>query len=207
MNNRQRISGNYEIELERQIDDTLALYIKAEPRQGFEGRLLARLAEARTRSNPGWRSWGALALGAAATLAIAVVWPATPSHDATKPKTLLAHTEMPQKPNPAGKTVQESESSGRLASSKPVSPSRQRSGDRSAQAQADNSPKLAQFPSRRNLSEAESLLVRRLNERPDQDALLESAAPLPEIEVSIDSLEIRPIQIPDIEISQSETNY
>jgi hypothetical protein len=66
-------------------------------------------------------------------------------------------------------------------------------------------PKLEQFPSRRNLSEEESLLVLRLNKQPSEAALLENATRA-EVDLSIDSLEIRPLQIPDIEVSENKTN-
>ena len=67
-------------------------------------------------------------------------------------------------------------------------------------------PKLDQFPSRRNMSEGESLLVRRLNEQSNKEALLESTPSREEVDLSIGSLEISPLQIPDIEISESKTN-
>jgi hypothetical protein len=70
----------------------------------------------------------------------------------------------------------------------------------------ESTPKLEQFPSRRDMSEGESLLVRRLNEPSNKEALLESAPSREEVDLSIGSLEVRPLQIPDIEISESKTN-
>jgi hypothetical protein len=56
------------------------------------------------------------------------------------------------------------------------------------------------------LSERELLLVRRLNEQSDEEALLEPTATPAEVDLSIDTLEIRPLQIPEIDITESKTN-
>lgn len=56
------------------------------------------------------------------------------------------------------------------------------------------------------MSEAELLLARRLNEQSSKEALLESTPSREEVDLSVGSLEIRPLEIPDIEISENQTN-
>jgi hypothetical protein len=50
------------------------------------------------------------------------------------------------------------------------------------------------------------LLARLLKEQSNKEALLESTPIREEVDLSIDSLEIRPLEIPDIEILESKTN-
>jgi hypothetical protein len=150
------------------------------------------------------RWWWASGTATATAVAIAIaLWVGKSGHERNPASTMGASTTTqreearapvqsgpgPQVAHPAGETKP------RMAKSRLVQ-----------DVVVATTPKLEQFPSRRNLSEEELLLVQRLNERPNKEALLEATATRAEVDLSIDSLEIRPLQIPDIEISESPTN-
>ncbi len=195
---------NREHDVEQWLDGALSQYGKAEPRTGLESRVLANLEAERDRMASRRRWWWAVGAVAAAAAIVAVVWleensrKKNPADMAGTPTTI--HHEDAQKAIEPGPVPQAAhpgkESAQRRLANQP-----------SRELAVAAAPKLDQFPSRRSLSGEELLLVRRLNEQSDKVALLEAGATRAEGDLSIDSLEIRPLQVPDIETSESKTNY
>jgi hypothetical protein len=192
-----------EREVDQWLDAGLSRYGKAEPRTGLEIRVLANLQSERNRiasRRPWWWAAGAVA---AAVAIVAVVWVGESSRkrnpgSVAETSTTTHHEEARRavQPGPAPHAAHPAnESAQRSPAHWPI-----------RDLAVKRAPKLDQFPSRRNLSEGESLLVRRLNEQSNKEALLESTPSREEVDLSIGSLEIRPLQIPDIEISESKTN-
>jgi hypothetical protein len=192
-----------EDEVEKWLDDGIAQFGKAEPRVGLERRVLASLQAERNRIMSRRRWWWAMGAAAAAAAIVAMVWvgangpkknaggvaeTSTPSHN--------EEAQRPIVPRPAQQAVHPAKEVAHRG------PANEPSRELAAAAR----PKLDQFPSRRKMSEEELLLVRRLNEKSNKEALLESIPNREEDDLSIGSLEIRPLQIPDIEISENQTN-
>jgi hypothetical protein len=187
------------------LDSALSQYGNAEPRTGLESRVLANLQAERNRMASRRPWWWAVGAVAAAAAIVAVVWigensrrrnpervaeTSTPTHHEEARRSIEpAPVPVPQAAHSAKEVVQRR-------------PANQPSHELAVAA----TPKLDQFPSRRSLSGDELLLVRRLNEPSDKEALLGAGATRAEGDLSIDSLEIRPLQIPDIESSESKTN-
>jgi hypothetical protein len=192
-----------ERDVERWVDLALRNYGKAEPRPGLEDRVLAKLQAERSRIASGRRWWWAAGTATATAVVIAVVlWVGKSGHERNPANTMgaTATTQLePRAPLQSGPAPHVShparEIKQRLPSSRWV-----------REVVAETTPKLGQFPSRRKLSKEESLLVRHLNEQSHKEALLEATATRAEVDLSIDSLEIRALQIPDIETSESNTN-
>jgi hypothetical protein len=200
---------NKDGEIDQWLDTALRQYAKAEPRTGLEARVLAKLRAEQTLNARRIRWW--LAFGTATALATMVVtvwvWESgrevRPRNAAgiattTHREKALRSTEpapVPKIAHPVAHTR-----AGQVATLRrpPVQPSREMVVAATLM--------LEQFPSRRDLSEEESLLVLRLNKQPSEAALFEATPTRAEVDLSIGSLEIRPIQIPDIEISESNTN-
>ncbi len=190
-------------DIDQWLDEALHEYGKAEPRAGLEGRVLASLQVERTRvTAPRW--WWAAGM-AAAFVAIAVaVWIWHGSREVRLRETARVTTHREQmggsiEPGHDPKTTHPSASRSAVATKN------------SARRPIHNStlaavPKLEQFPSRRRLSEVESLLAQRLSQQTIKGAPFEATPTRTEVDLSIGSLEIRPIQIPDIEISESKTD-
>ena len=157
-----------EHERDRWIDDALSLYGKAEPRPGLEGRVLARLAEARRESSRTRRWWGALAFSTAAILALVMVWRqrTEPSHIPAKPIANVATTPRTGD-SAAANSARENHS---------LAFARNSANRRSlTAAAAQNAAKLEQFPAPRPLSEQEQLLARYVQEFPQKAALVARA--------------------------------
>ncbi|MGA9529582.1 MAG: hypothetical protein WBS24_15815 [Terriglobales bacterium] len=194
--------------IDRWLDDALSQYSKAEPREGFEGRVLAYLAEARRQPSRKLSWWGVFAFSAAAIIAIALLW-----HVRTGPTSLrqisAVNVIAPAKENRTNDQRQRDQSSVnslRNNNSVFVTPEKAHRGNRANAIQPAALPELEQFPSRRNLSKEESLLARRLSGQSNKGELPEATETSVEADLNIDSLAIRPLQIPDTEISESKPN-
>ena len=195
-----------EREVDQWLESALSRYGKTEPRVGLENRVLANLQAERSRIAYRWRWWWWAGTATAMAVAMAIALWMGKSHErhpkstmgasitgastttqGEQARALVQSGSAPRVAHPAGKI--------NLAASRSVQ-----------ELVVARRPKLEQFPSRRDLSERELLLVRRLNEQSDEEASLEPAAIPEEVDLSIDTLEIRPIQIPEIDISESKTN-
>jgi hypothetical protein len=161
---------------ERWIDSALDRYSDAEPRPGFETRLLASIAAERERS-PRWRGmWMWAALGAAAAVLIAVIAlnvshrqntgnaqniakanrPAGVSDQSTTASSVTPPTR------PEGERPQMAENSGarQLASHRPARRGTARNTSEARLALASTAqPRKPQFPTPAPLSEQERLLL------------------------------------------------
>ncbi len=194
------------IKRERAVDEWLEAaldqYGKVEPRAGLEGRVLSSLQAERTRVTAPSRWWWVTGMATALALIAAAIWVWQRGNEARRANTAgianTTHHEVatihPPESYPAKRVVTHTLRRGPI---------------RIVAVAA--APKLDQFPSPRNLSKEESLLVRRLlvrglADQPSTEALPEVTATGAEVDLSIDSLEIRPLQIPDIEISENQTN-
>lgn len=144
------------------IDDALAEYSKAEPRSGFEGRLLARLQteEQRSPKNAWWR-W-ALPIGAAAMCLLALLWLGRLS------SRQVSKTQITKSVPTAKEAV--------ARSSEQIGPLKQ---DRRTLAKARNKsispPKQEQFPAALPLSDQERMLARYVRDFPEKAALVARA--------------------------------
>ena len=166
-----------EQELGRWIDDALSPYGKAEPRPGLEGRVLARLAEARRESSRTRRWWGALAFSAAAVLALVIAWQqrTKPSHLPANPIASVA-TTPPTGEHAAGNTRPPDKAAASARQNHPLAVARHSPNHRAPAVAATQSvAKLDQFPAPQPLSEQEQLLARYVQEFPQKAALMARA--------------------------------
>jgi hypothetical protein len=191
-------------DVDQWLESALSQYGKAEPRTGLESRVLANLRDERGRVASRRRWWWAAGTATATAAAIAMaLWVGKSGNERNAAGTMGASTttqrEEARAPVQAGPAPQVAHSAREIKQHMPAS-------RLVRDVVVATTPKLEQFPSRRNLSEAELLLVRRLSDQSDRGALLEATATRAEVDLSIDSLEIRPLQIPDLEVSESETN-
>lgn len=187
-----------EREVDQWLDMALSQYGNVESRTGLESRVLASLQAERNRIASRRRWWWAVGTVAAAVAIVAVVWVGENGRKKNAggvAKTSRTHQKEVQsaiEPRPVPQAAQPAKE---VAQRSPANrPSRVLA--------VGATPKLDQFPSRRSLSGEELLLVRRLNEQSDKEALLEAGATRAEGDLSVDSLEIHPLEIPDIEISE-----
>jgi hypothetical protein len=192
-----------EQDVEQWLDSALSQYRKAEPRTGLESRVLASLQAERNRITSRMRWWWAMGAVAVAAAIVAMVWVGANGRKknaggVAATSTPFHHEEAQRSVEP-GPTQQAVHWANEVAYRKHAN---QPSGELAVAAR----PKLDQFPSRRKMSEGEWLLARRLNEQSNKRALLESTPSNEEVDLSVGILEIGPLQIPDIEISESETN-
>ena len=165
-----------EQEIDRWLDDALSQYSKVDPRDGLEGRVLARLAEARREPSRKLHWWGALAFTTAAILAIALLW--------------HAHTESTQfRQTPAAKVIAPAKE-GHAADSepaldekpnhasrdlRPLSVAQSKSHRRADVTQPTALPKLEQFPSPQPLNQQEQILMSYVANYPRSAALVAEA--------------------------------
>jgi hypothetical protein len=164
-----------EHEMDRWLDDALAQNGKAEPRPGLEGRVLARLAEARRESSRMRRWWSALAFTAAAILALVMVWRQRTEPSRTKPIANVATTQRADE-HAAGNTRLPDKNANAARENHPLAIARNSSNLRAlAVAAMQNAPKLEQFPAPQPLSEQEQLLARYVQEFPQKAALMARA--------------------------------
>ena len=192
-----------EHDVEQWLDSALHQYGKAEPRTGLESRVLASLRAERNRITSRRRWWWAMGAVAAAAAIVAVVWVGANSRK--KNAGGLAETSTPTHHEEAQRSIEPGPDQRAVHLAKEVA-QRKPANQPSRELAVAATPKLDQFPSRRKMSEGEWLLVRRLSEQSNKEALLESTPSSEAVDLSIGSLEIRPLQIPDIEISESKTN-
>ncbi len=190
--------NNREHDVEQWLDSALSQYGNAEPRTGLESRVLANLRAERNRNASRWRWCWAAGTAAALALILVGLWVGESGRERSRTITVTASTTRQRnpldQPPPQPKIAEPTRDVARHWP--PHSPIHDL---------AAKTPKLDQFPSRRNMSEGESLLVRRLKEQSNK-VLLKSTPSSEEVDLSIGSLEIPPLQIPDIEISEGKTN-
>jgi hypothetical protein len=190
------------IERERDVDQwlnaTLGQYGKAEPRTGLECRVLANLQAERNRIASRRRWWWAAGIAAASALIVVAIWVGKSGRERNRTNTAGASTTQPEESHAlvqSGPPPQIAYPAKGVAQHWPVPwPIHDLAARRK--------PKLDQFPSRRKLSKEEMLLVRHLLARHENGATATGA----DVDLSIGSLEIRPLQIPDLEISENKTN-
>ncbi len=194
---------NKEREIDQWLESALSQYGKAEPRSGLESRVLANLRAERNRIASARRWWWALGTAVALAVVVAAVWVGERGRErnaaSTAGTSTTIHREKASVPIPPEPAAQVTHPAREVTQRRPAN----RPFHDLAVART---PKLEQFPSRRNLSEGDLLMVRYLNEPSNKKALREATATRAEVDLSIGSLEIRSIDIPDIEISESETN-
>ena len=149
--------------LELEIDAALAGYAAVKPRVGLPDRILANLRQEQERvGEHSWRPWSTIA-AVAAMLVIAVS--ITTHRRAMTPRP----DQQPERPVAAN---------GTAAPSHPTLPQTEkptRGGIRRPQGSARSAPRLAQFPSPRPPSEQEQLLVRFVQEFPEEAAVIARA--------------------------------
>lgn len=155
-----------ESEVDRWLDDALAVYAKAEPRAGLEGRVVARLAAARRESRRDWHWWGVLAFSALAALVTAAVWFGRVDRRMI-PRTPIAKVESPGKT--ASPTVP---GSPRSAPKQPTRAVRAGRVQHFSTVQSVAAPKLEQFPSPSPLTEQEEMLALYVREFPERATLM-----------------------------------
>jgi len=190
-------------DVEQWLDSALSQYGKVEPRIGLESRVLASLQAESNRITSRRRWWWAIGAVAAAVAIVAVVW--VGDNGRKKDAEGVAKTSMPTHHEEAQGSIEPGPSQQAVRPAKVVA-QRRPAHQPSRKLAVAATPKLDQFPSRRKMSDEELLLVRRLNEQSNKEALLGSTPSPEEDDLSIGSLEIRPLQIPDIEVSENQTN-
>jgi hypothetical protein len=192
-----------EHDVEQWLDSALSQYGKAEPRTGLESRVLASLPAERNRITSRRRWWWAMGAVAAAAAIVAVVW--VGENGRKKNAEGMAETLTPTHREEVQRSIKLGPAPPAVHKAREVA-QRRPAHQPSREPAVAPTPKLDHFPSRRKMSEAEFLLARRLNEQSNKEALLESTPGSEAVDLSIGSLEISPLQIPDIEISESKTN-
>jgi len=139
------------------LDEGLTEFAQAEPRTGLEGRVLARLAEAKHQSERKLRWWSALAFSAAALVALLLVW-----HGRSQSPHLAEHRIATTSAPP-----QTAEHAARADTPEPehsiVDPKHM---VRAARNESSASPKLERFPVPQPLTEQEQLLARYVRQFP-----------------------------------------
>jgi hypothetical protein len=177
-----------DVELDARLDEALALYAKVEPRAGLEGRVLARLAEARRESSVGRGWWAALAVGMAAALIVIFVWVGRVDRSANR---LTAGTAVAPHAAVSGEgggglragaaeaalpgSASAAAASLAAASAKATPRHKFDAEEDVRVARSDSSPKLEQFPSAAPLNEQEELLARYVREFPERATLMARA--------------------------------
>jgi hypothetical protein len=167
--------------LDRELDAALAKYAAVEPRAGLEERVLANLGAERghVAARVWWR-WPALGLAAAALVVfvISLMW----RPDRGKPNRLALETTSQRPPTtPPGDTQTgvhsatndmggQAHPTASAATKKPA-----RHGVRHAQEIVASGPRLDHFPSPRPLSEEEKLLVRYVQDFPQEAIMIAKA--------------------------------
>jgi hypothetical protein len=147
-------------ELDRVLDAALKQYSAVQPRQGLEGRILARLRSQTAEPSRAWWRWFTAA-AAVAALAVIITMASRPH---AKPQPIVA-----QHPSVTAPVANLTVTSGpRPAVHRPK---RRWHAARNTQA-AKAVPKLDQFPSPQPLSEQEELLASYVAVYPKQAALL-----------------------------------
>jgi hypothetical protein len=159
--------------LDHELDAALAKYATAEPRTGLEQRILASLRAEQTRSaERSWWRWPALGVIAAAVIVVAgfLVWRSEkPAHDITahqpavhgdkQTETHSAKNDMVNPVRPAEPAVTKTPAKHSVHHLQAVA----------------SEPRLDHFPSPRPLSEEEKLLVRYVQDFPQEAVMIAKA--------------------------------
>jgi len=170
-----------ERETDRWVDEALAEYSNMEPRSGLEGRVLARLAEARRESGRKLRWWGALALSAATILAVVLLWRAgtEPAHLPDSSARVLTPPKTEEQAATSQQPLSESTKHVGKNPSSTVPRGRPNSSVQAVVAQNNSKkngwPKLERFPAPQPLSDQERMLARYVEEFPQRAALMARA--------------------------------
>ena len=203
-------------EIDQWLESGLRQYTNIEPRTGLESRVLAKLQAEHNQIASGHRWWWAIGTATALAAIVAAVWLGESSRESHPPgmaETSTTHREEAHALVQSGPPPQIAHPATDVArhelAHRPIH-------DPIQDLAANRAPKLDQFPSLRNMSKEESLLVRRLlvrpllierlNEPSGEEALPESTPSPEEVDLSIGSLEISPLETPDLDISESQTN-
>ena len=156
---------------ERELDAALAKYAAAEPRDGLEQRVLANLrAQNAQASRYGWRRWAAGGF-AVASLAVLLIWAGERN---SAPVNIGSRTTQ----DGVAWTIARVPAATATPSGHNGLTHRTRQSDlteRNARESGDSLPKLAQFPAPEPLSEQEKLLVRYVEQSPQDAALVAEA--------------------------------
>lgn len=163
-----------EEKFERELDAALARYAAVEPRAGLEQRVLARLrAENAPSARFEWQRWAVAVVAVAAVLAVwsgrrpagVDVNPATMQHQTAKAGGSLLATVAT---GDSGKTKTHDPLERGLVTAH----AQLRRKPKSARANADAAPRLAQFPAPEPLTEQEKLLIRFVENDPEDAELV-----------------------------------
>ncbi len=159
MNSKER-----ERQLDRLLDEALASYSQAEPRPGFEERILANLSKQPTRRR--WWAWQMIPAAVAAMVLIAAMLPVFKLRQSVDriqvSPSATTKSRASLSPLPA-----RAEPPSRVRSRKPVAAAVRR--------QEPAEPRQGEFPSKAPLSEQERLLMRLAAQHPEEAALLAQA--------------------------------
>jgi len=172
--NQNRVDAGWQSEndeLGRELDAALAKYSNVAARAGLEDRVLANLQAERARvSDPAWWHWSfAGALAAVIVVALALAWRSgKPAHPvvAIHPSTATQSTK-----EPATQAVSNSEENG-VRPTRPGPAHKVAAHRSSPPVMASAQPKFDHFPSPRPLSEEEQLLVRYVQEFPQEAVMM-----------------------------------
>jgi hypothetical protein len=166
-------------DFERGLDAALARYAAVEPRAGLEQRVLAGLrARDVSVGRFEWQRWMATVVAVTAVAVAVVIWAGRKPALVDVPRVAVHETVKPDGSVPAAiantgsaiVTVQEH------AESKPITMRAQRrSGRQVARVNGELVPKLAQFPAPEPFTEQEELLVRYVEQSPEDAALVAEA--------------------------------
>jgi hypothetical protein len=167
-------------ELGRKLDAALMTYSTGEPRPGLEDRVLANLRIERDRAAAGnWWRWPALGLAAAALVAVGLLIGRPILGRAGKTTAEIPayrSATAPQGDPPAGIRTAMGNLGSTIHPAVPALTRRPaRHGVRDPQATVANGPRLDHFPSPRPLSREEKLLVRYVQDFPQEAILLAKA--------------------------------
>ena len=157
---------------EEWINGALAEYVKAEPRAGFDRRVLARLhaAQEQSRRNGWWR--GVFAIGAAAMLLLTLLW--LGYQNARQVSEAQITKAAPKATEPDVEPKEDESASERIGPSK-------RDQRELAKATIKNGfsrtlpPREAQFPAALPLNDQERMLARYVEDFPERAALVARA--------------------------------
>lgn len=160
MNQDVRKNGYHDAD--KWLDHALAEYAQAEPRAGFEGRVLARVRceQEQSRQKAGWRL--ALAFGAVAMLLLTLLWLGQPSAKR------ISGTQSSKVTPEASKSAQAFKQTQRIAGpNAPLNPPlRKPLKERVA------TPKRQQFPAALPLTDQERMLAQYVRDFPENAALM-----------------------------------
>jgi len=162
--------------LDCELNAALAKFTRGEPRAGLEDRILANLRMEREHvSARAWWRWPAQGVTAAVVTiaAISFMWKSgkpTPNLAVHQPAKTVQSDKQTEASIPANYMGSTAHPAVRTATKKPTS-----SGVFHPSNVSASGPRLAQFPSRRPLSEEEQLLVRYVQDFPQEAATIAKA--------------------------------